>query len=75
MSQYRRDDRSTWPFRAFRLGEEPADDLRATTTAAERLDMVWELTVDAWELAGRPIPDYPREAAPGRVIRPREGEA
>ena len=62
-------DRKDWPIRVYRLGEEPPDDLRATTTAAERLAMVWELTLDAWELAGREIPNYPREEAPIRVVR------
>ena len=61
--------RKSWPIRVYRLGEEPADDLRATTTAAERVEMVWQVTLDAWALAGRPIPDYPRSEAPVRVIR------
>jgi hypothetical protein len=61
-------DRKDWPIRVYRLGEEPPDDLRATTTAAERLAMVWELTLDAWELAGREIPNYPREEAPIRIV-------
>lgn len=61
--------RKNWPVRVFRLGEEPPDDLRATTTASERLDMVWQLTVDAWTLSGRKIPDYPRHKAPVRIIR------
>jgi hypothetical protein len=62
-------DRSDWPIRVYRLGEEPADDLRDTTTAAERLAMVWELTQEAWKLANREIPDYPPEKAPIRVVR------
>lgn len=61
--------RKTWPIRAYRLGEEPPDDLRATTTAAERVEMVWQITLDAWEHAGRKIPDYPRSEAPVRIIR------
>lgn len=61
--------RKTWPIRVYRLGEEPPDDLLATTTAAERVEMVWQITLDAWELAGRKIPDYPRSEAPVRVIR------
>jgi hypothetical protein len=61
--------RKSWPIRAHRLGEEPEDDLAKTTTAAERLAMMWPLTVDAWSLAGRPIPDYPRSETPSRVIR------
>jgi hypothetical protein len=31
--------------------------------------MVWQVTLDAWALAGRTIPDYPRNEAPVRVIR------
>lgn len=61
--------RKNWPVRVFRLGDEPVDDLRATTTASERLDMVWQLTVDAWTLSGRKIPDYLRHETPVRIIR------
>lgn len=61
--------RATWPVRCYRLGEEPGDDLSATTTAAERLAMMWPLAVDAWASAGIPIPDYPRHLAPARVLR------
>ena len=67
--QQRAAARRHWPVRAFRLGEEPADDLRANTTAAERLEMVWLLTVDAWTLSGREIPGYARHESPVRVIR------
>ena len=66
--------RRDWPVKTFRLGEEPADDLSGTTTAAERIAMVWRLSLDAWALTGRPLPDYNRAQAPGRVIRP-GGEA
>ena len=31
--------------------------------------MMWPLTVDAWTLAGRTIPGYPRDKVPVRVIR------
>ena len=62
-------DRSDWPIRVYRLGEEPPEDLRATTTAEERIAMVWQVTRDAWELAGRKIPDYPRSEAPVRIVR------
>jgi hypothetical protein len=61
--------RRNWPVRAFHLGEEPVDDLKATTTASERLEMVWQLTVDAWALSGRKIPDYPRNETPVRIVR------
>ena len=65
----RAEARRSWPIRKFRLGEEPDDDLSNTTTAKERLEMMWPMTVDAWTLAGKKIPDYPRDKAPIRVIR------
>jgi len=61
--------RRAWPIRAFRLGQEPGEDLSATTTAAERLAMMWPLALDAWASSGRPVPDYPRSRAPIRVLR------
>jgi hypothetical protein len=68
--------RAGWPIRRHRLDEEPDEDLSATTTAEERLGMVWQLTLAAWASAGLPIPDYPRDQAPGRVLRwpPGNGE-
>lgn len=41
------------------------------TTAAERVAMVWRLTVDAWALGGAAIPDYDRAHTPGRMVRGR----
>ncbi len=61
--------RSDWPVRTFKLGEEPSDDLSDTTTAAERLAMMWPLAVQAWALAGRPLPTYDRSRIPIRVYR------
>jgi hypothetical protein len=60
--------RAAWPVRRYRLGEEPADDLQARTTAEERLAMVDELTRQAWELSRLPLPDYRREETPIRVL-------
>lgn len=57
-------DRSAWPVRKYRLGSEPSDDLSASTTAEERLAMMWPLALEAWALTGAPLPDYPRERAP-----------
>jgi hypothetical protein len=59
--------REKWPIRVYRLGEEPREDLSALTIG-ERIAMVWQVTVDAWEIAGRKIPDYPIEEAPIRVV-------
>ncbi|HBQ13704.1 MAG TPA: hypothetical protein DEF51_22070 [Myxococcales bacterium] len=64
--------RSGWPVRRHALGDEPDDDLLASTTAAERLGMMWRLALDAWAMTGQPLPTYSRDEAPGRVIRPRD---
>jgi hypothetical protein len=62
--------RASWPISIHRQGSEPGEDLSATTTAEERLAMVWELSVRAWALSGREWPEYERNTMPGRVIRP-----
>lgn len=64
----RAEARKNWPVRFFPLGQEPGDDLSATTTASERVAMVWTLTQDAWAAAGRPIPTYSRAETPIRFI-------
>jgi hypothetical protein len=61
--------RSAWRVRRFALGEEPGADLSASTTAEERLAMMWPLALDAWKLTGRPFPDYVRSAMPVRRRR------
>ena len=70
----RRENRARWPVRMFRLEDAPGPDLSATTTAEERLAMMWPLAREAWSLAGRAIPDYPRDRTPIRVIRPAGGD-
>jgi len=67
----RRQARQSWPLRRYRIGEEPPESLAETTTPAERLAMVWPLTVLSWRLAGREIPLYRRADAPGRIERSR----
>lgn len=57
-------DRGAWPVRKFRLGSEPSDDLSTSTTAEERLEMMWPLALEAWSLAGKSLPEYGREATP-----------
>lgn len=61
--------RAAWPGRKLAAGETTSDDLSSSTTAEDRVAMVWQLTLDAWAMSGRPIPDYRREDSPGRVIR------
>lgn len=73
MSDSPRDDssrnrRGHWPVRLFSLQDQPGDDLSAVTTPRERIAMLWPLTLEAWELAGSTIPDYPRDRTPVRVI-------
>jgi hypothetical protein len=59
--------RATWPVRVFARGEEPPDG--ADTTPEQRIDMMWELAVRAYGMAGIPIPDYPRAETPIRFVR------
>jgi hypothetical protein len=65
-------DRSRWPVRRYRLGDEPADDLSTTTSATERLAMMWPLACEAWRIAGRPLPSYGRSDMPSRRYLPGE---
>lgn len=61
--------RGEWPVRKHVLGQEPDDDLRGSTTAEERLAMMWPLALEAWRVAGLPIPEYERKDAPSRLVR------
>jgi len=60
--------RAAWPVRRYALGEEPAD-LSAQTSATERIAMMWPLALEAWKLAGLPIPEYTRRNLPSRILR------
>jgi len=57
-------DRSSWPVRIHPLRDEPGDDLSLTTTAEERLAMMWPLALEAWTLSGAPLPTYTRSETP-----------
>lgn len=48
----------------YNLGEEPSDDIGGTSTAQQRLSMMWPLALRAWSLAGRPLPTYMRLKTP-----------
>lgn len=67
--QARREARKTWPVRRFLLGHEPGEDLSRMTTPQQRLAMMWELALSAWQLTGRPMPSYDRAHTPIRVVR------
>lgn len=62
-------DRGSWPVRVFRLGDEPSDDLSATSTPAERLAMMWPLALEAFGLSGQPLPTYRRADSPVALRR------
>jgi hypothetical protein len=54
MPAKRRTDRSSYPVRKTTLREQDVDDLE-NTTPAERLGMMWQLTLDAWAFTGQPL--------------------
>lgn len=60
--------RSSWPVKRVTLGQE-SDDLSGETTAADRIAMMWPLALEAWNVAGLPIPEYERKDAPSRLVR------
>lgn len=74
MSDSRRDERAKaragWPVQRVAMADQGKDVLVAVPPA-ERVAMVWALTCDAWAMSGRPMPDYPRSHAPGRIVRGR----
>jgi hypothetical protein len=61
--------RSEWPVRIFRLGEEPSENILSSTTAGQRIAMMWPLAEEAWRLAGRPTKRVPRSELPVRCVR------
>jgi hypothetical protein len=58
---------AAWHAKAFRIADAPGDDLTSCTTAAERFEMVLELSARMWELTGKPVVQYSRATAPMRV--------
>lgn len=60
--------RANWPVRILAHGEETGDDLSASTTPEERIEMVWDLSRRMWLLTGRPLPHTARKDLPVRII-------
>ena len=61
--------RASWPGRMSRI--EDAEDVGLLDLPPGRLmALVTELTRAAWAMRGASIPDYPRHASPGRIVRP-----
>jgi hypothetical protein len=61
-------DRSSLQAKIFPLGQEPGDDLSASTTAAERLAMLCALSQEAWAFAGFTMPAYGRHEIPIKIV-------
>jgi hypothetical protein len=66
--------RRAWPIRRHELGAEQSDDLRDLTSVNARLDMMWQLAVDAWASTGKSLPSYERSQMPGTIARRSRGE-
>jgi hypothetical protein len=65
----RRLNAERWPVRSYLIAEEPIRDPFDTSTVDERISAMWLLAREAWSVAGMPIPNYERSAAPGRLVR------
>jgi len=65
----RRAARADMPVRIYRLGQEPPETWLACTTAAERLEMVADLSERMFEISGRPAPSYARALMPIQIVR------
>ena len=59
-------------YRVVALESAEARDARLGTTAAERLDMLAELSRLAWSASGRAFPQYERRNMPVRLSRLRD---
>jgi hypothetical protein len=68
-AEKRRLQRAKWPVVKTTLDRE-RDDIVAAGTPSERVAMVHRLTLDAWAMAGLPMPSYRRAEAPGQIVRP-----
>lgn len=65
--------RAEWPGKVTTLEGQLDGAIVRHGTAAERIAMVWRVTLDAFASAGLPMPSYSRADMPGRVIRARDG--
>ena len=68
----RRRARANWPVRLTDLQDETAEPMQGTV--AQRLTATWELTQQAWAVAGLPMPRYDRAHMPVRILRLEEDD-
>jgi hypothetical protein len=61
--------------RVSRLRDQDRADLNdlSKTTPAQRLQMVWQLTLDAWAFKGEPVGEFRKDIV--QVIRPQAKQA
>jgi hypothetical protein len=64
-------DRSNWPTRLIPLSEEGKDEDVLAMTPAERIEMMWPLTVRAWAFKGEDLRGARLQRHVVRVIRRR----
>lgn len=65
--------RASWPGGLTTLSGQTDAAIVRHGTAAERVAMVWRITLDAWATSRRPLPSYARAEMPGRIIRRNDG--
>ena len=58
--------------RVGKLADDDQDEYLKATTAAQRLEMIWELTVDAWAFKGESVDQLP---LPRHIVRVLRGKA
>jgi hypothetical protein len=63
--------RASWPIRVLRLDADDTPELH-DTTPEQRIEMMWELVVQAWAVAGTALPVYERHEMPVRIRRLRD---
>jgi hypothetical protein len=68
-AERRRQRAAEWPVRRYDLGSEPVRDPLDRSTVNERIELMWPLAKEAWAVAGKPIPSYPRSEIPGVLVR------
>ena len=68
----RRRARANWQVRIEPLGREIEATMR--DTVAERLAATWELSLQAWSVAGKAMPAVARAALPVRIVARSEAE-
>lgn len=61
--------RASWPGAVTTLDDQADAAIVRHGTPAQRIAMVWQITLDVWASSGRPLPSYTRAEIPGRLIR------